>query len=1029
MLKAGLMLAILVISVISVSFSLNGSTIVPSSGSIYYPTEAKVLFEDGFESGNFSVWDGTYTTSNDYSTVASIYPYEGTYHSCFETHATPSGVKYAYCYRILSPTVSEVYARAYFYIEDGLPLDDNDDRFGLISFEVGGQSQCTFRVRRSGGVDKFDVIGYDGISTVSKSTDAVYPVEGQWYCIEFYIKVHSSTGEYRAWINGVEQITMTNLDTTRYGTGVSLVRFGLTYTANVQHSVIVYCDSVVISTRYIGQSTILFEDGFESGNFNAWNGTFITAGDSATVASTNPYEGIYHGHFKTDSIVSGVKYAYVYKTLSEAVAEVYARAYFYIVDGLPLNDDDDRFGLISFEVGGQSQCTFRVRRSGGVDKFNIIGYDGISTVSKSTDAVYPVEGQWYCIEFYIRVDSAIGEYRAWVNGIEQITITNLDTTRYGTGVNNVRFGLTYTANVQHSVELHCDSVVVSNHYVGQLKLGVFGVIGSVTENPAIRNFYYLFGNQSISYKCLLPSEVSTYQDVDRFDGLVVWTRQGGYNSSAVRDFAKTHVVISHVWDFCNFLYPSLRTSTEIVTTNTVTYLMDWGNFRRGNLVEMRNETGNIDRLTTVLASGLTGFTNITTIACYDSSRVAFFRMNGAQSKSGFYVMDLDATTPETEWAGIWHLFPAIKMVKDFPTGMFARWMANGQRWWDLAWIYSWMANFTNANNDIVRMASIGKSVSNRDINALYIGNGSRYAIIDGSIHGNEKTTSFACLRLAEIIMEDYRAGGYWYHRLKELKVIIIPVLNPDGYVRNWRYNDNGIDLNRNFPPGGNASEPETKALVNLMDNYPPIIYVNNHEGRYYDPNEYWYNYLEKEPSKSFTITALKYANLTFTELQHWGRYTEGGLNLWLGSVRLIGQVGAGDRAHAYPAWKYNTSSVIVESIVWSSDHYARQSLWGIDYYVSASIALLTHLDKLFEEKFILHSTAKIESFAFNGQLRVEMDSSELTSPSLSKIHVGAKGKPLTVTIDGLEKAEGDGWAYDNYVLTITGARYNIEIFW
>ena len=54
-------------------------------------------------------------------------------------------------------------------------------------------------------------------------------------------------------------------------------------------------------------------------------------------------------------------------------------------------------------------------------------------------------------------------------------------------------------------------------------------------------------------------------------------------------------------------------------------------------------------------------------------------------------MDLYATTPETEWAGIWHLFPAIKMVRDFPTGKYSRWMANGQSWWALRWL---MGNYT-----------------------------------------------------------------------------------------------------------------------------------------------------------------------------------------------------------------------------------------------------------------------------------------------------------------------------------------------
>jgi len=47
---------------------------------------------------------------------------------------------------------------------------------------------------------------------------------------------------------------------------------------------------------------------------------------------------------------------------------------------------------------------------------------------------------------------------------------------------------------------------------------------------------------------------------------------------------------------------------------------------------MRNETGNVGRLITVLSSGLTRFNNITVIARYDASRIAFFHMNGTQTK-------------------------------------------------------------------------------------------------------------------------------------------------------------------------------------------------------------------------------------------------------------------------------------------------------------------------------------------------------------------------------------------------------------
>jgi len=938
-------LLILTILIITITYALQSSTLIPSSGTIYYQPEAQLLFNDGYETGNFDAWTGTQITTNDQATVIATNAYEGNYHAQLQTNAITSGTKYAYSYITLPTPISEVYTRAYFYIVDGLPLDDNDDRFGLIAYEVNGQLQCTFRIHRSGGIDKFNVIGLNGTGTVQKSTDTIYPVKGEWYCLEFYIKVHSLKGEYRAWINGIEQITITNVDTTRYGNGVNRIRVGLTSTINVQHSVMVYCDAVAISTRYIGpiEPKILFKDGFESGDFKVWSGTKTSSSDKAMISTTNPYFRKFHAEYQTSAISSGTKYAYSYITLPTPISEVYTRAYFYIVDGLPLDDNDDRFGLIAFEANNQLLCTFRVHRSGGIDKFNIIGYNGDSTVQRSTDIIYPAKGEWYCLEFYIKVHSIKGEYRAWINGIEQIAITDVNNTRYGWGVNRIRVGLTSTINVQHSVTVHCDVVAVSNKYIGPFY--EFAVIGSPTQNPAIRNFYWLFGNQSIRYKTLLPSNVKCSADIDLFEGLVVWTKQGGYNAEAIKNFAKTRVVIADMRDFCNTLYPSLNSSIQIVTTNTVTYTVNWGNFRCGDLVEMRNETGNTNKLTMISTSALARFGNTSTIAQYDSNHVAFFHMNGTKTNSGFYVMDLDATTPETEWTGIWHIFPAVKMVRDFPTGMYARWMANGQQWRDLNWIYNYIDTIVNENTDIATKRVIGYSVENREIPAIFIGKGAKYAIIDGAIHGNEKTGPFACLRVAELLIQYYRTDPYWKSRLSEYTVIIIPVLNPDGFVKNTRENANGKDLNSQFPPDATPTEPEALALINLMSNYKPTVYVNIHEGWYWYPLDMLCGNYESGANKTLTINAMKAANNTFTELRHWGWFTENNASIWIGKVRAIYTGGKKGMAIAYASYYYKASCMLLETFVWSPTWGARKSLWALDYYPSVILSFIKNIQR------------------------------------------------------------------------------------
>jgi predicted deacylase len=72
---------------------------------------------------------------------------------------------------------------------------------------------------------------------------------------------------------------------------------------------------------------------------------------------------------------------------------------------------------------------------------------------------------------------------------------------------------------------------------------------------------------------------------------------------------------------------------------------------------------------------------------------------------------------------------------------------------------------------------------------------------------------------------------------------LIPCINVDGYLRNQRTNDMGVDLNRNFPsrdwsaetkgpryyPGTHAaSEAETQALVLLLETEKPKLIVHFH---------------------------------------------------------------------------------------------------------------------------------------------------------------------------------------------------------
>jgi murein peptide amidase A len=76
-----------------------------------------------------------------------------------------------------------------------------------------------------------------------------------------------------------------------------------------------------------------------------------------------------------------------------------------------------------------------------------------------------------------------------------------------------------------------------------------------------------------------------------------------------------------------------------------------------------------------------------------------------------------------------------------------------------------------------------------------------------------------------------------------IKWLLITCLNPDGLSKNERVNSRGVDINRNFPnsnwsteytndryyPGPTAaSEPETKAMLNIIEQYRPQMIIHCH---------------------------------------------------------------------------------------------------------------------------------------------------------------------------------------------------------
>lgn len=131
---------------------------------------------------------------------------------------------------------------------------------------------------------------------------------------------------------------------------------------------------------------------------------------------------------------------------------------------------------------------------------------------------------------------------------------------------------------------------------------------------------------------------------------------------------------------------------------------------------------------------------------------------------------------------------------------------------------------------------IGSSEEGRQILNASFGKGEKTTLIIGGFHGDEIRGAELALRFAEYLSASPEL-------VSTAKVVIVPVLNPDGLVRQTRFNAKGIDLNRNFPtsnwtsvarsarynPGEQpGSEPETKLAMALIDTLQPDRIVSIH---------------------------------------------------------------------------------------------------------------------------------------------------------------------------------------------------------
>lgn len=365
-------------------------------------------------------------------------------------------------------------------------------------------------------------------------------------------------------------------------------------------------------------------------------------------------------------------------------------------------------------------------------------------------------------------------------------------------------------------------------------------------------------------------------------------------------------------------------------------------------------------------------------------------------------------------------------VIDYRSVLRDDFVINGS-WWELDTVYSYMYNLSVAFPTFVRREWIGVSYNTYDIYALIIGLGSKYMVMDACIHGNEKTATFGALEFANFLIRNWN-DSYWNSRLHEITVVMVPVLNPDGFVKNsYEFdppdgggcNGNGKNLNRQFPPGANTTEPEALAYLDLWSRYPPSVLVSHHTGEL--NKVYWSQYMDSWDD-ILVKDALQVANQSFVMNDHTETAGDGS---WLGKIHTFSQAGYDSMTVAGAGYLYGAVAVLTE--FWRP--YTKYADAGIDYFLQVSIAMLSHIDNTVQTRTTYSSIGLVEVTEATADVTIALASDISPIPAdVTITRIYSSTDPSSVRVDGIALPRGS-WSYDSTakIVTVENAREEIVL--
>lgn len=172
---------------------------------------------------------------------------------------------------------------------------------------------------------------------------------------------------------------------------------------------------------------MLFQNGFEEGDFSAWTGNTTGSGATLSVVSDKKRTGTYSGHFYTP----GGSWATIYKTLASTYSTIYIGERVWL-DNLPATDQSITM-MGAFSGTPADATTVAVAglfNPSGTPVWSVKWRNGANLVRENSSRK-ATTGAWHFIVMKVVVHGTNGEVKLWVDNDLVIDLTGKDTDALG----------------------------------------------------------------------------------------------------------------------------------------------------------------------------------------------------------------------------------------------------------------------------------------------------------------------------------------------------------------------------------------------------------------------------------------------------------------------------------------------------------------------------------------------------------------------------------------------------------------------